>query len=118
MTGKKIVLEKKNGVAKITLNRPEVLNAIDEELLSQMVAALDEVESDDSIRVVILTGAGRAFSAGRDVRGVLEGREWVGGARYRALENLSKPVIAAVEPATNKVTVPLFTPASATCCST
>ncbi len=96
MTYKKIILEKKNGVAKITLNRPEVLNAIDEELLSELVAALADIEKDDSVNVVVLTGAGRAFSAGRDLRGVLEGREWVGGARYGALEDLSKPVIAAV----------------------
>ncbi len=96
MTYNKIILEKKNGIAKITLNRPEALNALDEELLSELMAALDDVEKDDSVNVVILTGAGRAFSAGRDLAGVLEGREWVGGARYKALEDLSKPVIAAV----------------------
>ncbi len=96
MTYNKIILEKKNGIAKITLNRPQVLNAIDEELLSELVTALNEIEKDDSVQVVILTGAGRAFSAGRDLKGVLEGREWVGGARYKALEDLSKPVIAAV----------------------
>ena len=96
MTYNKIILEKKKGVAKLTLNRPEVLNAIDEELLAELVAALADIEKDDSVNVVILTGAGRAFSAGRDLRGVLEGREWVGGVRYGALEDLSKPVIAAV----------------------
>jgi len=96
MSYSKITLEKKNGIARIALNRPEVLNAVDEELLAQLVAALDEIEKDDSVGVVILTGAGRAFSAGRDLKGVLEGREWVGGSRYRALEELSKPVIAAI----------------------
>ena len=45
---------------------------------------------------MILTGAGRAFSAGRELQGVLSGTEFPGGPRYRALENLSKPVIAAV----------------------
>ncbi len=96
MTYNKIILEKKNGIAKITLNKPQSLNAVDEELLSELVAALDDIEKDTSVNVVILTGAGRAFSAGRDLKGVLEGREWAGGARYRALEDLSKPVIAAV----------------------
>lgn len=96
MTYNKIILEKKNGIAKITLNKPQSLNAVDEELLSELVAALDDIEKDASVNVVILTGAGRAFSAGRDLKGVLEGREWAGGARYRALEDLSKPVIAAV----------------------
>ncbi|MFC1986584.1 enoyl-CoA hydratase/isomerase family protein [Chloroflexota bacterium] len=96
MTYRKIVLEKKNQIAKITLNRPESLNALDEELLSELVAALDDIEKDDSVNVVILTGAGRAFSAGRDVKAMLEGKEWPGGQRYKALEDLSKPVIAAV----------------------
>ena len=96
VTYNKVILEKKDGIAKITLNRPEALNALDEELLAELVAALDDIENDDNVNVVILTGAGCAFSAGRDLKGILEGREWVGGARYKALEDLSKPVIAAV----------------------
>ncbi|MFC1940165.1 enoyl-CoA hydratase/isomerase family protein [Chloroflexota bacterium] len=96
MTYNTIILEKKSGIAKITLNRPKAMNALSEELLSELVAALDDIEKDDSVNVVILTGAGRAFSAGRDLQGIVEGREWVGGLRYKALEDLSKPVIAAV----------------------
>ncbi|MFC2041181.1 enoyl-CoA hydratase/isomerase family protein [Chloroflexota bacterium] len=96
MTYNTIILEKKDGIAKITLNRPKAMNALSEELLSELVAALDDIEKDDSVNVVILTGAGRAFSAGRDLQGIVEGREWVGGLRYKALEDLSKPVIAAV----------------------
>lgn len=96
MTYENILLEKKNGIAKITLNRPHALNAITEGVLSDLVAALDNIEKDDSIHVVILTGAGKAFSAGRDAGGVLEGKEYPGASRYRALEELSKPVIAAV----------------------
>jgi enoyl-CoA hydratase/carnithine racemase len=96
MNYNKIKLEKKGRIAKIILNRPEALNAVDEELLREIVSACDEIEKDDGINVVIITGAGRAFSAGRDLPGVLAGREWPGGMRYRALENLSKPVIAAV----------------------
>lgn len=96
MTYSKIILEKKKGIAKITLNKPEALNAVDEGLLTELVAALNDIENDNSVNVVILTGAGRAFSAGRDLKGILEGRERAGGERYQALENLSKPVIAAV----------------------
>ncbi|MFH1775780.1 MAG: enoyl-CoA hydratase/isomerase family protein [Chloroflexota bacterium] len=92
----KIVLEKDNQIAKITLNKPQALNSVDEELLAELVSALDDIEKDERINVVILTGAGRAFSAGRDLKGILEGREWAGGSRYRVLEDLSKPVIAAV----------------------
>ena len=91
-----LILEKSNGIAKIILNRPHALNALTEELLSELVTALDDIEKDDSIHVVILTGAGKAFSAGRDLKGVLEGREKPGGSRYKVLEDLSKPVIAAV----------------------
>jgi len=91
-----IILEKKDGIAKVILNRPHALNAITEGLLSDLVGALNDIEKDDSVQVVILTGAGKAFSAGRDVDGVLEGREFPGASRYRALEELSKPVIAAV----------------------
>ncbi len=96
MGDKKVLLEKRNSIAKITLNRPEALNALDEELLAELMIVLDDVEKDDTIKVVIITGTGRAFSAGRDLPGVLAGREWPGGARYKKLEDLSKPVIAAV----------------------
>lgn len=96
MTYNNIILEKKNGIATIVLNRPHVLNALNEALLSELMAALDDIEGDDSVNVVILTGAGAAFSAGRDLKGILKGEERPGGSRYRVLENLSKPVIAAV----------------------
>ena len=96
MNYENVILEKENGIARIILNRPQALNAITEGLLADLVAAVDDVEKDDSIRVVILTGAGKAFSAGRDLQGILDGREYPGAARYRAIENLSKPVIAAV----------------------
>ncbi len=93
---KKIVLEKSDGVAKITLNRPEVLNSMDEELLTELVAALERLERDESVNVLIITGAGRAFSAGRDAKAILKGGEWPGGPRFKVLEDFSKPVIAAV----------------------
>jgi len=90
-----LILEKKGGVATITLNRPP-MNAVNEELLDELVRACEDLEQDKAIGAVILTGNGRAFSAGRELRGVLEGVEYPGGPRYRVLENLSKPVIAAV----------------------
>lgn len=90
-----LILEKKERIATITLNRPP-MNAVNEELLDELVAACEDIESDNDVHVVILTGAGRAFSAGRELQGVLEGVEYPGGPRYQVLENLSKPVIAAV----------------------
>jgi len=62
-----IILEKEGGIAKIILNRPHVLNALNEELLSELVTALEDIEKDNSVNVVILTGKGQAFSAGRDL---------------------------------------------------
>jgi enoyl-CoA hydratase len=62
-----VILEKRDGIAKITLNRPEKLNALSTELLADLRGALDNVEADQDVRVVLLTGAGRAFSSGFDI---------------------------------------------------
>jgi enoyl-CoA hydratase len=90
-----LTLTKKDSVAIITLNRPP-LNAVNETLLDELESVCMALETDNSVQVVILTGAGRSFSAGRELPGILEGTEYPGGPRYRALEALSKPVIAAV----------------------
>lgn len=57
-----------DGIARITLNRPRVLNALDRELIEELHAAIRGAEADSSVRAVILTGAGRAFSAGFDLK--------------------------------------------------
>src|SRR6266567_1095848 len=62
-----VLLETRGGIARLTLNRPEKLNALSQPLLSDLRQALDEIEADHNIRVVILTGAGRAFSSGFDI---------------------------------------------------
>src|SRR5258707_8528887 len=63
---KEIIYEKRRGGVLITLNRPEAMNAISRNLIKELHAALDEVEADPQIRAVVVTGAGRAFSAGMD----------------------------------------------------
>ena len=63
-----ILLKKENHIATITMNRPEVLNAINNQLVEELVAAMKEIEQDDEVRVMVLTGAGRGFCAGADVR--------------------------------------------------
>jgi enoyl-CoA hydratase/carnithine racemase len=63
-----LMYEKCDMVAKITLNRPERLNALDSKLIMEIPQAVGEAGSDDDIRVVVLTGAGRAFCAGADFR--------------------------------------------------
>ncbi|MGH2588784.1 MAG: enoyl-CoA hydratase/isomerase family protein [Dehalococcoidia bacterium] len=62
-----ILLEKREGIAKVTLNRPEKLNALSSDLLADLRTAFDDIEADHDVRVVILTGAGRAFSSGFDI---------------------------------------------------
>src|SRR5262249_22061555 len=56
------------GVARVTLNRPQVLNAIDDSLIAGMEAALDRIVADRSVRVVVLGGAGAGFQAGGDIK--------------------------------------------------
>ena len=63
-----IIYEKKDGVAKVTFNRPESLNAINPQLLADTRAALADAKKDRSIRVIIFTGAGRSFIAGGDIK--------------------------------------------------
>ena len=58
-----------NGVATITLNRPDKLNALNDDMYAGIKAALDQTDSDDGVRAVIVTGAGRAFCAGADLSG-------------------------------------------------
>lgn len=104
MDFKFIVYEKSEGIATITLNRPEALNAFSKEVVSEVLQALEDIRSDESVRVVILTGAGeKAFSAGADIKAMigmnsLKARELslMGEKLCLALENLEKPVIAAL----------------------
>lgn len=63
----KVILRREGSIAWVTLNRPEKLNAIDMEMLEQLEKAIDLIEKDERIRVVIITGVGKAFCAGVDV---------------------------------------------------
>jgi enoyl-CoA hydratase len=62
-----ILYEKKDGIAKIVLNRPDHLNALSRALLAELVVALKEAEHDADVKVVIIKGAGRAFCSGYDI---------------------------------------------------
>src|SRR5213593_4984224 len=103
-----IIVEKKNQIARITLNRPQALNALNETMGEELKAALKEAERDPETRCLIITGAGRAFSAGEDVSGLKE--RYAGGAhpslgdhlrkKYHPIilriRNMEKPVIARI----------------------
>lgn len=66
MDCKSIILRKESNIAWITLNRPQMMNALDLDGVDEFASALDDIENDENIKVVILTGAGRAFCAGGD----------------------------------------------------
>ena len=68
MTYNTIILEKKEGITTITLNRPQALNALSSEMGRELREAIVEVEGDFESRVMVLTGTGRAFCAGEDVK--------------------------------------------------
>lgn len=63
-----ILLERKGRVGVITLNRPKALNALNSELMREVVAAVEELESDDGIGAILVTGSDRAFAAGADIK--------------------------------------------------
>lgn len=63
-----LLVERDGGVARVTLNRPKVHNAFNGELIDALLGAFDELEADDSTRVVVLAGAGRSFCAGADLK--------------------------------------------------
>ncbi|MCL6578816.1 MAG: enoyl-CoA hydratase/isomerase family protein [Candidatus Bathyarchaeota archaeon] len=104
MEFKFIIYEKSEGVATITLNRPEALNAFSKEVIEEVLQAVEDVKKDENVRVVVLTGAGeKAFSAGADIKAMkgmnaLKARELslMGEKLCVAFENLEKPVIAAI----------------------
>ena len=95
--------EVQGAVAILTINRPEALNALNSQVLSDLDEAITKVEADDGVHAVILTGAGRSFVAGADICemksfSARDGKKFGvhGGGVFLRLENLSKPVIAAV----------------------
>jgi len=102
---KNLILEKKDGVAKLTVNRPNVYNALNPETMQEIGSAIAEVDKDESVKVLVITGAGeKAFIAGADITTFPsltpnQAKEFakLGQIKItRALENLGKPVIAAV----------------------
>jgi enoyl-CoA hydratase/carnithine racemase len=104
MSEPRILMERDGTILTLTLNRPDKLNAIDGAMLDALAEALAALERDPEVRAVILTGAGRAFSAGADIKEwtaltPLEfGRSWGlrGHALFDRLEGLPPPVIAAI----------------------
>lgn len=68
MNYKAVIYEKKDRIAKVTLNRPERMNAFDIQMITELIQAIADADADDGIGVLVITGAGRGFCAGADFR--------------------------------------------------
>lgn len=96
----KVLLDKREGFAIVTLNRPEEMNALSRELRADFVDVFDECVRDESIRIVILTGNGRAFCAGFDLKELSStdstAAEEADNVIARAMESFTGPIIGAI----------------------
>ena len=95
--------EQRGPIGVITMNRPEALNALNDQVLKDLDAVLDAAEANDEVLVLILTGAGRSFVAGADIGQMkdftpVQAKQFgmYGNSVFLKLENFPKPVIAAV----------------------
>lgn len=101
---KTLIYEKKENIGLLTINRPDKLNAISSELTTELSQLLDEIESDEELRVLVVTGAGdKAFVAGADINELVDREARIGRKVSKErqeifwrIENLQVPVIAAV----------------------
>ncbi len=98
-----VKLEQQGHIGILTIDRQEALNALNSKVLTELSAAIDEIEANAEIYVVILTGAGRSFVAGADIGEMkgfasVDGKKFgiLGGGVFLKVENMSKPIIAAV----------------------
>ena len=103
MDYKYLIVEKEDQIAKVTIHRPEALNALNPDVMSEINACVDDIIADDNVRVVIFTGEGRSFVAGADIAymadaDVASGREYCayGAKVFRKIETMDKISIAAV----------------------
>lgn len=98
-------LEKDGAIARLILDRPEKLNALDRPMVAELAKRVTEIEEDESLRVVILSGSGKAFCAGGDIEAWASetpqnfGRRWLrdGHAAFDALARIRVPVIAVLD---------------------
>lgn len=105
----KVLYEKRNRIGYVTLNRPEALNALDDDVNEELWSVWDDFAKDDSLDVAILTGAGKAFCSGADLKTFIP--KWekanmldirrnvstgIGGGITRGQHRITKPIIAAI----------------------
>ncbi|MEN8158584.1 MAG: crotonase/enoyl-CoA hydratase family protein [Myxococcota bacterium] len=119
MSYETLTTEREDGVLTLTLSRPDRLNALNADMLEELLRVLDEIDADDAVRAVIVTGAGRAFCAGADLGGgggTFDTAEEKavpqdgGGLITLRLYECKKPVIAAINGAAVGVGVTMTLP--------
>ncbi|MFQ5875602.1 MAG: enoyl-CoA hydratase/isomerase family protein, partial [Dehalococcoidia bacterium] len=102
-----IIYEKKDGIATLSLNRPDKLNAMNFQVIDEILEALADAGANEQVRVLVLKGTGRAFSAGDDLKGMGASSRKIGPdpvsyqieghpRLIKAIRGLMKPVIASV----------------------
>lgn len=99
MAYENMLFEKEGNIAILTFNRPDARNAVNNDVRAEFAAAMGEIEADDDIRVMILTGKGKAFASGVDIKEFNKTTPYHAHNLYRLgerVEKLPKPVIAAV----------------------
>ncbi len=103
MEFKHLVIEKKNKVGVLRINRPEAMNSLNTEVLEELLMAVEQVKNDQDIFVLVITGEGKAFVAGADISEMstmdpVQARSFAeaGLKVFREIESMEKPVIAAV----------------------
>lgn len=96
-----ILVHREEPIAIVQLNRPEALNALNPELMQQLTAALQKLDQDDAIRVIVLTGNEKAFAAGADIKEMaslstkqMKEKDWL--KTWDAIAKIQKPILAAV----------------------
>ncbi len=103
MTYSTLLVENRDGIAWITVNRPDKLNALNDAVITELGRVADQITDDDAVRGIILTGSGKAFVAGADISELAsasgikaQALSRKGSQIFRQFERLPKPVIAAV----------------------
>jgi len=100
-----LIVEEKGGILRVTLNRPDRLNALSAEMYQEFGQVIVELESNVDLRVLIVTGAGRAFCAGADIRELIKATESIEAVQQRArlsheivarLRRIKQPIIMAI----------------------
>src|SRR5713101_7738317 len=99
-----LLIEKSEGIATLTMNRPTAMNALSRELRAALAQAFDDCQNDPDVRVIILTGTGKAFSAGVDLKELGGANATpgdpastnVGREVVKAMERCDRPIIGAI----------------------